>query len=66
MLGERLASPVSQRRAKLAARVRVQPTSNVPRNIYYAPDMDGNTEPGEVVWVTVPSQPPSELSLIHI
>ena len=66
MLGERLASPVSQHRAKLAARVRVKPTSNVPRNIYYAPDMDGNTEPGEVVWVTVPSQPPSERSMLVV
>lgn len=66
LLNERLASPAAQRRSKLAARVHIQPTAKISRNIYYAPDMDGNTEPGEVVWVTVPSQPPSERSMLVV
>ena len=31
-----------------------------------APDMDGGAEPGEVVWVTVPSQPPRERSMLVV
>lgn len=33
----------------------VQPTASVVRNIYYAPDMDGHAEPGEVVWIKLPA-----------
>mgnify|MGYP001940687790 FL=1 len=66
LLNERLASPNPQRRSRLAARVGVQPTSKIARNVYYAPDMDGNAEPGEVVWVTVPSQPPAERSMLVV
>ncbi|MCP1386878.1 hypothetical protein M5J20_01510 [Corynebacterium sp. TA-R-1] len=66
MLNARLAAPASDRRAKRAARVNVKPTGKIPRNIYYAPDMDGNAEPGEVVWVTVPSQPPTERSMLVV
>lgn len=68
-LGERLSSSAaaaSGRRGNIAAHVRVKATSNIPRNIYYAPDMDGSTEPGEVVWVTVPSQPPAVRSMLVV
>lgn len=66
LLNERLARPNSQRRERLASRVHVKPTAAIPRNIYYAPDMDGGAEPGEVVWVTVPSEPPSERSMLVV
>lgn len=66
LLNERLASPNSEQRTKLSSRVQVKPTGNIPRNIYYAPDMDGGAEPGEVVWVTVPSQPPTVRSMLVV
>lgn len=66
LLNERLASPAVRRGKDLAARVQVKATAKIPRNIYYAPDMDGSAEPGEVVWVTVPSQPPSERSMLVV
>ncbi|MEJ5928590.1 type II toxin-antitoxin system PemK/MazF family toxin [Corynebacterium sp. H128] len=31
----------------------VHPTEQMVRNIYYAPDMDGHAEPGEVVWIKI-------------
>ncbi|MDU0479360.1 type II toxin-antitoxin system PemK/MazF family toxin [Staphylococcus chromogenes] len=34
----------------------VQPTASVVRNIYYAPDMDGHAEPGEIVWIKLPAE----------
>ncbi|PRQ11666.1 hypothetical protein C1Y63_04445 [Corynebacterium sp. 13CS0277] len=33
--------------------VTVVPTTAVARSIYYAPDMDGQADPGEVVWMTL-------------
>ncbi|UIZ91729.1 hypothetical protein JZY91_08310 [Corynebacterium sp. CNCTC7651] len=66
LLNARLAAPAAERRGKRAARVSVRSTGKVPRNIYYAPDMDGNAEPGEVVWVTVPSHPPAERSMLVV
>lgn len=36
------------------AEVSVRPTASCPRSIYYAPDMDGQADPGEVVWMNVP------------
>ena len=69
LLNERLgSSPRAPRESKKAsvARLIVKPTSRVARSIYYAPDMDGQAEPGEVVWVTVPSTPPRERSLLIV
>ncbi|WP_156191908.1 type II toxin-antitoxin system PemK/MazF family toxin [Corynebacterium kalinowskii] len=34
----------------------VHPTSEMVRNIYYAPDMDGHAEPGEVVWIRLATE----------
>ena len=62
LLHERVTDQIEHRRNH-ASRVNVRPTGAVPRNVYYAPDMDGGAEPGEVVWVTVPSQPPRERSM---
>lgn len=33
----------------------VEPTSRNPRGIFYAPDMDGQVDPGEVVWFWAPA-----------
>lgn len=66
LLNARLSNPTHDPSDKRAARVSVKPTARIPRNIYYAPDMDGNAEPGEVVWVTVPSQPPSVRSMLVV
>lgn len=66
LLNARLAGPASGRENARPARMNVQPTGSLARNIYYAPDMDGNAEPGEVVWVTVPSRPPTVRSLLVV
>ena len=66
LLNERLGSTQRDRRRKIASSLLVKPTSKVARGIYYAPDMDGQAEPGEIVWVTVPSTPPQERSLLVI
>ncbi|APT85230.1 type II toxin-antitoxin system PemK/MazF family toxin [Corynebacterium aquilae] len=38
------------------AEVDVIRSRDVSRSIYYAPDMDGQADPGEVVWVWVPDE----------
>lgn len=63
LLNQRLNSPVERRQA---SRINVKPTDSIARNIYYAPDMDGGAEPGEVVWVTVPSSPPRQRSMVVV
>jgi len=65
LLHDRVANQIEIRR-KRASRMDVRPTGSVPRNVYYAPDMDGGAEPGEVVWVTVPSHPPKERSMLVV
>ena len=65
MLNERLTNQIQKRRSR-APRLTVRPTRSIARNIYYAPDMDGAAEPGEVVWVTVPSQPPKQRSMLVV
>ncbi|MCT1452656.1 MULTISPECIES: type II toxin-antitoxin system PemK/MazF family toxin [unclassified Corynebacterium] len=57
-------SPTSQRRR--AARARVVPTGEISRNIFYAPDMDGQAEPGEVVWFNIPTVPLRERALLVV
>ncbi|EFK54725.1 type II toxin-antitoxin system PemK/MazF family toxin [Corynebacterium genitalium ATCC 33030] len=49
-----------------AARTRVVPTGDIARSIFYAPDMDGQAEPGEVVWFNVPTTPPKERSMLVV
>lgn len=53
-----------------AARIRVEATERMSRNIYYAPDMDGQAEPGEVVWIWAPSdgldKPPRERAMLVV
>ncbi|AJE33829.1 hypothetical protein B842_09900 [Corynebacterium humireducens NBRC 106098 = DSM 45392] len=53
-----------------AANIRVEATERMSRNIYYAPDMDGQAEPGEVVWIWAPSDgpdlPPRERAMLVI
>lgn len=34
----------------------IHPTAEMVRNIYYAPDMDGHAEPGEVVWICLANE----------
>ena len=36
-----------------AAVTTVRPTEHHARSIYYAPDMDGQADPGEVIWVWI-------------
>ncbi|WKD57220.1 hypothetical protein CAPI_03290 [Corynebacterium capitovis DSM 44611] len=66
LLNERLGSTPRDRSHKIASQLLVKPTAKVARSIYYAPDMDGQAEPGEVVWVTVPTNPPQERSLVVV
>lgn len=39
----------------------VHPTAAMARSIYYAPDMDGQADPGEVVWMWAPAGTPHHL-----
>ncbi|WP_231699011.1 type II toxin-antitoxin system PemK/MazF family toxin [Corynebacterium lujinxingii] len=65
MLNERLTNQIQKRRTR-APKLAVRPTRSIARSIYYAPDMDGAAEPGEVVWVTVPSHPPKQRSMLVV
>lgn len=53
-----------------AANIRVESTQARPRTIFFAPDMDGQADSGEVVWVWVPAagaqQPPQERAILVI
>lgn len=53
-----------------ASAIRVEATERMSRNIYYAPDMDGQAEPGEVVWIWAPSDgpdlPPRERAMLVV
>lgn len=66
LLNERLGTRNPAHEPRTATYVTVKPTALLPRNIYYAPDMDGNAEPGEVVWVTMPSHPPRQRSMLVV
>ncbi|MBV7301441.1 MULTISPECIES: type II toxin-antitoxin system PemK/MazF family toxin [Corynebacterium] len=48
------------RRLRAATSVLVHDSRVLSRNIYYAADMDGQAEPGEVVWVWLRTEPTSE------
>lgn len=57
------------RRLRAATSVLVHNTHEMSRNIYYAPDMDGQADPGEVVWVwlrTEASSEPEDRALVVI
>lgn len=49
---------VADERAQEA--VRVHSTKSMPRTLYYAPSMDGQAEPGEVVFIWTPSDGPDQ------
>lgn len=55
---------------RTATDIRVEPTERLSRSIYYAPDMDGQAEPGEVVWIWAPSDgpdhPPRERAVLVV
>lgn len=41
-----------------ATEISVCPTESVARPLFYAPDMDGQADPGEVVWIWAPADGP--------
>ncbi|MDO4686069.1 MAG: type II toxin-antitoxin system PemK/MazF family toxin [Corynebacterium sp.] len=53
-----------------AVAVKAKPTHTLARSIYYAPDMDGQADPGEVVWIMVntngPDHPPTERAIVVV
>ncbi|AZA14100.1 type II toxin-antitoxin system PemK/MazF family toxin [Corynebacterium choanae] len=56
MIGQRLGlDDTLQEHSMTAARFHVSPTAEMARTIYYAPDMDGQADPGEIVWVRLPT-----------
>ncbi|WP_018296423.1 type II toxin-antitoxin system PemK/MazF family toxin [Corynebacterium lubricantis] len=65
-LNQRLGITATKQTHSVAAALQVDPTEHLARSIYYSPDLDGYAEPGEVVWVTVPSSPPQERSMLVI
>lgn len=50
--------------------ISVSPSESMARPIFYAPDMDGQADPGEVVWIWVPADgpgnPPRERSMVVV
>ncbi|WIM67138.1 hypothetical protein QP027_08380 [Corynebacterium breve] len=65
-LRERLGTTDGAPSRQHASRVKVDPTATLARSVYYSPDLDGPAEPGEVVWVTVPSDPPEERPMLVV
>lgn len=53
-----------------AASIRVEATADHPRSIFFAPDMDGQADSGEVVWIWTPTDgpqsPPTERALLVV
>lgn len=53
-----------------ATEISVSPTESMARPIFYAPDMDGQADPGEVVWIWAPTdgpgQPPQERAMVVV
>ncbi|MDY3126576.1 MAG: type II toxin-antitoxin system PemK/MazF family toxin [Corynebacterium sp.] len=58
------------REARKAAQIRVERTERRARSIFFAPDMDGAADSGEVVWVWAPTDgtnaPPSERAILVV
>ncbi|HAT1170473.1 type II toxin-antitoxin system PemK/MazF family toxin [Corynebacterium striatum] len=58
------------REPRKAARIRVECTNSHPRSVCFSPDMDGQADSGEVVWVWAPSDgkqsPPRERAVLII
>lgn len=56
--------------ARAAAKIRVWKSRALNRSIFYAPDMDGHADSGEVVWVWTPTDgtdsPPRERAVLVI
>ncbi|HJG44621.1 type II toxin-antitoxin system PemK/MazF family toxin [Corynebacterium phoceense] len=49
-----------------AAKIRIEKTESRARSIFFAPDMDGQADSGEVVWVWTPSTPPQERAVLVV
>ena len=53
-----------------AADIQVEATASHPRSIFFTPDMDGQADSGEVVWVWVPAEgkqaPPRERAILVV
>ena len=53
-----------------AATISVEPTEARPRTVFFAPDLDGQADSGEVVWVWAPAdgpnKPPQERAVLVI
>ncbi|WJZ03363.1 type II toxin-antitoxin system PemK/MazF family toxin [Corynebacterium freiburgense] len=71
-LGDRLGldTPTEDEPRRRAIAVNAKPTHTLARNLYYAPDMDGQADPGEVVWIMVntngPDNPPTERAIVVV
>lgn len=67
-LGLHGTQPVTGRRK--AASIHVELTGSRPRTVFFAPDMDGQADSGEVVWVWAPCNgtqaPPQERAVLVI
>lgn len=50
--------------------ITVRATDQVPRTIYYSPEIDGQADPGEVVWILAPTngpaKPPKERAMLVV
>ncbi|MER0069826.1 type II toxin-antitoxin system PemK/MazF family toxin [Corynebacterium sp. KPL2850] len=58
------------REPRKAASIQVEATAAHPRSIFFSPDMDGQADSGEVVWVWTPSEgkqsPPRERAILVV
>ncbi|MBG6122114.1 type II toxin-antitoxin system PemK/MazF family toxin [Corynebacterium aquatimens] len=66
LLNERLGNTSEKLSDLPVAHIEVIPTATMSRNIFYAPDMDGQAESGEVVWFSPPTDPPQERSMLVV
>ncbi|MBP3088105.1 growth inhibitor PemK [Corynebacterium sp. sy017] len=59
-------SPVAEHNVHKYIDCQVSSSSECARNIIYAPDMDGQVDPGEIVWFFAPTNKKKERALVVI
>lgn len=66
----KLSTMIGPQAAPVQTEINVLPTESMARALFYAPDMDGQADPGEVVWIWAPSDgpgsPPRERAMVVV
>lgn len=65
-----LTTLIGPQAAPIQTEINVLPTESMARALFYAPDMDGQADPGEVVWIWAPTDgpgsPPRERAMVVV